>query len=131
MDKIVDHLFVFKGEGQVENFPGNYSDYRTYESSKILEERETKNNIKKAEKNNWKEKDTSNKLSFNEQKEYNRLEKEIQKLEEQKGKLQTKFADESLSGEEINLLSIELGELDAKIEEKTERWFELGSMLEG
>ena len=131
MDKIVDHLFVFKGEGQVENFPGNYSDYRAYESSKVLEERETKNLAEKTEKANWKEKDTSKKLSFNEQKEYNRLEKEIQKLEEQKEKLQAKFTDDSLSGEEINALSIELGELDTKIEEKTERWFELGSILEG
>ncbi len=131
MDKIVDHLFVFKGEGQVENFPGNYSDYRAYESSKVLEEREQKNTTEKTEKVNWKEKSSSNKLSFNEQKEYNRLEKEIQQLEEKKEKLQLKFTNGSLSGNEINTLSVELGQLDTKIEEKTERWFELGSILEG
>ncbi|GMN09400.1 ABC-F family ATP-binding cassette domain-containing protein [Croceitalea sp. MTPC9] len=130
MDKIVDHLFIFKGDGVIENFPGNYSDYRTYENSKILEEREEKANTEKVEKTNWKEKETSNKLSYNEQKEYNKLEKEIQKLEEQKVKIQRKFTEEDLSGEEINTLSIELGELDAKIEEKTERWFELGSIAE-
>ncbi|WP_394970810.1 ABC-F family ATP-binding cassette domain-containing protein [uncultured Croceitalea sp.] len=131
MDKIVDHLFVFKGEGQVENFPGNYSDYRAYESSKVLEEREQKNTTEKTERVNWKEKGSSNKLSFNEQKEYNRLEKEIQQLEEKKEKLQLKFTNGSLSGDEINTLSVELGQLDTKIEEKTERWFELGSILEG
>ena len=130
MDKIVDHLFVFKGEGQVENFPGNYSDYRAYESSKILEERAAKITAEKTEKTHWKEKDTTNKLSYNEQKEYNKLEKEIQKLEETKQVLQQKFTDESLSGTEINTLSVELGELDTKIEEKTERWFELGSILD-
>jgi len=130
MDKIVDHLFVFKGEGQVENFPGNYSDYRAYESSKILEERAAKITSEKTEKKHWKEKDTANKLSYNEQKEYNKLEKEIQKLEETKQVLQQKFTDESLSGTEINTLSVELGELDTKIEEKTERWFELGSILD-
>jgi len=130
MDKIVDHLFVFKGEGQVENFPGNYSDYRAYESSKILEERAAKNTSEKAEKTHWKEKDTTNKLSYNEQKEYNKLEKEIQKLEETKQVLQQKFTDGNLSGTEINTLSMELGELDTKIEEKTERWFELGSILD-
>ena len=130
MDKIVDHLFVFKGEGQVENFPGNYSDYRAYESSKILEERAAKITAEKTEKTHWKEKDTTNKLSYNEQKEYNKLEKEIQKLEETKQVLQQKFTDEGLSGTEINTLSVELGELDTKIEEKTERWFELGSILD-
>ncbi len=131
MDKIVDHLFVFKGEGQVENFPGNYSDYRSYESSKLIEERETKNRTEKSEKANRKEKDSSNKLSYNEQKEYNKLEKEIQRLEEKKQKLQLKFTDSGLSGDEINALSMELGELDTNIEEKTERWFELGALLEG
>ena len=130
MDKIVDHLFVFKGNGIVENFPGNYSDYRAYETSKFLEERVAKNAVGKPEKTNWKEKDTSTKLSYNQQKEYNKLEKEIQKLEEQKVQLQNQFADDSLSGEAINTLSIELGELDTKIEEKTERWFELGSIEE-
>ena len=131
MDKIVDHLFVFKGEGLIENFPGNYSDYRSYENSKILEERAQKNIAEKTEKISWKQKDTSTKLSYNEQKEYNKLEKEIKKLEEQKEKLQIKFTDQNLTGENINLLSIELGEIDNKIEQKTERWFELSSILEG
>lgn len=130
MDKIVDHLFVFKGEGEVENFPGNYSDYRSYEDSKVLEKREAKPTGEKTDKVNWKEKDTSNKLSYNEQKEYGKLEKEIQKLEEKKQALQLKFTDGSLSGDEINTLSAALGELDSKIEEKTERWFELGSIME-
>jgi len=76
-------------------------------------------------------KDNANKLSYNEQKEYNKLEKEIQKLEEEKGKLQALFTDENLSGDKINSISIELGELNNSIEEKTERWFELGSILEG
>ncbi|WP_350290841.1 ABC-F family ATP-binding cassette domain-containing protein [uncultured Croceitalea sp.] len=130
MDKIVDHLFVFKGKGVIENFPGNYSDYRTYESSKILEEREVKATANKVEKTHWKEKDTTNKLSYNEQKEFSKLEKEIQQLEEKKTILQQKFSDSNLSGDDINKLSAELDELDSKIEEKTERWFELGSIAE-
>lgn len=132
MDKIVDHLFVFKGNGIIEDFPGNYSDYRVYENSKVIENRETKTSGgSKSEKTNWKEKNDTAKLSYQEQKEYGKLEKEIQKLEHKKIELQNKFADESLSGEEINALSIELGELDAEIESKTERWFELGSIIEG
>ncbi|MDT0622771.1 ABC-F family ATP-binding cassette domain-containing protein [Croceitalea vernalis] len=132
MDKIVDHLFVFQGDGIVEDFPGNYSDYRVYENSKAFEKREAKNkSSEKTEKVNWKEKDESKKLSYQEQKEYNKLEKEIQKLEEQKAEVQNKFTDDSLSGDDINELSIKLGELDSEIENKTERWFELGSIIEG
>ncbi|WP_350287459.1 ABC-F family ATP-binding cassette domain-containing protein [uncultured Croceitalea sp.] len=132
MDKIVDHLFVFKGDGAIEDFPGNYSDYRAYESSKVIEEREAKaSNPQKTEKTNWKEKNASPKLSYIEQKEYQKLEKEIQKLEKEKQDLQNKFAGKGMSGDEINQLSIELGNLEQKIEIKTERWFELGSILEG
>lgn len=128
MDKIVDHLFVFQGDGVIENFPGNYSDYRIYENSKVLEKREAKSDSN--EKTNWKEKDNSKKLSFLEQKEYHKLEKEIQKLEVEKKEVQNKFTDDSLSGDDINILSIELGELETEIEAKTERWFELGSKIE-
>ncbi|MEZ4809174.1 MAG: ABC-F family ATP-binding cassette domain-containing protein [Allomuricauda sp.] len=132
MDKVVDHLFVFKGDGVIEDFPGNYTDYRVYESSKVVEERENKSNsLEKLEKTGWREKDSGGKLSYLEQKEYKQLEKDIQKLEEKKEALQNKFADPHLSGEEINRLSIELKEVSDAIEEKTERWFELSSILEG
>ena len=126
MDKIVDHLLVFWGSGKIEDFPGNYSDFRAYENSKILEARETKDSpgqkTKTAENNGH---DDVRRLTYHEQKEYERLEKDIQALENQKEALQSKFADSSLSGEEINSLSIALGELEADIEQKTERWFEL------
>jgi ATP-binding cassette subfamily F protein uup len=129
MDKIVDHLFIFKGNGVIEDFPGNYSDYRVYESSKLLEERESKSGVK-TEKKQWKEKDDTPKLSYLEQKELKQLEKQIQKLEEQKTALQGKFTEEGLSGEEINQLSIDLGEVESQLEEKTERWFTLSSIAE-
>jgi len=130
MDKIVDHLFVFRGEGIIENFPGNYSDYRVYESSKVIEERENKTTTSEKTENNWR--DTSGgKLSYSEQKEYKQLEKDIQKLEEKKVGLQHKFTDPDLDGDAIAKLSIELKEVTDAIEEKTERWFELSSILEG
>lgn len=132
MDKIVDHLFVFKGNTVIEDFPGNYSDYRIYEDSTILEKREAreKNTENKAPKNKWKNETKDNKLSYLEQKEYKQLEKDIQKLETRKEEIQNKFAGESLSGEEIDLLSIELKEIIGKIHTKTERWFELSTSLE-
>lgn len=130
MDKIVDHLFVFRGEGVIEDFPGNYSDYRIYENSKVIEERETKSSVSEKTENNWR--DTSGgKLSYSEQKEYKQLEKDIQKLEDKKVVLQNKFTDPDLDGDEIAQLSIELKEVTDAIEEKTERWFELSSILEG
>lgn len=130
MDKIVDHLFVFKGNGVIEDFPGNYTDYRIYESSKLEEERELKASIK-TEKKQWKEKDDSPKLSYLEQKELKQLEKQIQKLEVEKEQLQQRFAAEGLSGEDIDQLSVDLGKLENELELKTERWFELSSIAEG
>ena len=132
MDKIVDHLFVFRGDAVIDDFPGNYSDYRTYEDSKIVAQRaakeETQNNTAK---NTWKKEGHGAKLSYSEQKEYKSLEKEIEKLEETKEQLQARFSEENLSGEEIDQLSIELKKVIDTIEVKTERWFELSAILEG
>lgn len=133
MDKIVDHLFVFKGDGVIEDFPGNYSDYRAYEDSTVQEKRAKKSKEPEVSetKNTWKNEGNAKKLSYNEQKEYNRIEKDIQKLEEEKIIFQNKFSDDSLSGEEIKKLSIELKGIENKIVTKTERWFELSALMEG
>ncbi|UCD62113.1 MAG: ATP-binding cassette domain-containing protein, partial [Flavobacteriaceae bacterium] len=133
MDKIVDHLFIFKGGGVIEDFPGNYSDYRAYEDSTVLEQRARKGNgiQNKTAKSSWRSDDKSKKLSFEEQKEYNKLEKSIHSLEKQKEELQNQFADTSLSGEEIDDLSIKLKDILEQLEDKTERWFELSMLLEG
>jgi ABC transport system ATP-binding/permease protein len=130
MDKIVDHLFVFRGNGVVEDFPGNYSDFRTYEDSQILEQRDQKK-PSETTKNTWKEPSTGAKLSYLEQKEYQQLEKDIQKLEAKKVELQHQFTEPNLTGDEIDALSIALKELEHQLEQKTERWFELGALLEG
>ncbi|MBQ4916220.1 ABC-F family ATP-binding cassette domain-containing protein [Maribacter sp. MMG018] len=129
MDKIVDHLFVFKGNGVIEDFPGNYSDYRAYEDSQVIEKRDQKEKTE-APKNTWK-KTESVKLSYQEQKEFKQLEKEIQKLESKKQEIQNRFTDTSLSGEQIEALSVELGEVTDAIDTKTERWFELSAKMEG
>jgi len=131
MDKIVDHLFVFKGDGVIEDFPGNYSDYRAYESSKIQEARSLNTGSKKKQENHWKTKPVTRTLTYLEQKEHKSLEREIQKLEKEKESLQNRFGNEALSGDEINQLSKDLGALETLIDEKTERWFELSAILEG
>ena len=121
MDKIVDHLFVFRGQGEVEDFPGNYTDYRVYEESTPPAEDVPK---KETTKNTWR-KDANKGLSFNEQKEYNRLEKEIAQLEEKKTAIEAAFAEGNLSNDEIQSQSVALQETLVALEEKTERWFEL------
>lgn len=129
MDKIVDHLFVFKGNAEIEDFPGNYSDYRSYEDSRPTEKKEEAS-VSKA-RSEWEENKPKAKLSYNEQKEYRNLEKEISKLEEERDILQNKFATENWDGTEIDKQSIKLQELIDKIDSKTERWFELSAKLEG
>ena len=126
MDKIVDHLFVFRGKGVVEDFPGNYSDYRVYEDSKPKIENTTIKKVDTREKTI-----TKVKLSFKEKNEFDTIESDIDILNTQKTEIETKFLDESISGKEINELSIKLKEINTQIDKKEERWFELSSKLEG
>ena len=121
MDKIVDHLFVFKGEGEVQDFPGNYSDYFTYEQSSV---RETPKEEKApATKNSWRGANST--LSQNEQRELSRLEKEIAQLEVQKATIEAHFTQEALSSEELQEQSQALSEVLTLLEEKSDRWLEL------
>jgi len=125
MDKIVDHLFVFQGKGRIDDFPGNYSDYRAYEESAVQEMYNASSDQKK-QNNDWKAINKSeNGLSFNEQKEYNKLEKEIKNLEKSRDSLQNRFSTATLNPEEIKTLSIKLSEISEQIDVKTERWFVL------
>ena len=126
MDKVVDHLFVFRGEGVIEDFPGNYSDFRSYEDSSAPEVKTTE----KKEKTAWK-KETKAQLSFNEQKEYNRIEKDIQKLDAEKKELENSFATKAYTPEEIETVSKQIKTLADAIEDKELRWFELSAKLEG
>lgn len=125
MDKIVDHLFVFRGEGVIEDFPGNYSDFRAYEDSIEPEKEEPK------EKVNWKDNQVKKAgLNFNEQKEYQRLERDIKDLERKKETIEAKFLDVSLTEEEIEKNSKELQKVLKEMETKEERWFELAAKME-
>ncbi|WP_439151550.1 ABC-F family ATP-binding cassette domain-containing protein [Winogradskyella sp.] len=127
MDKIVDHLFVFRGDGIIDDFPGNYSDFRAYESSqpKQIEKTEKTDNTEAVKQNE------AAKLSYNEQKEYKNLESKIRSLELDKKALEAKFINTELSQDDIKKLSEELQIIIDTIEEKEMRWFELSEKLEG
>jgi len=124
MDKIVDHLFVFRGNGYIEDFPGNYSDYRTYEDSK------EKESVEKTKKTKSKKTSNPTKLNFNQQREFDQLEKDIESLNAQKISIETQFNQENLKMEEVDTLSNELKEIINQLEIKEERWLELSMILE-
>lgn len=126
MDKVVDHLFVFKGNGVIEDFPGNYTDYRVYEDSQPVISKTTED---KKEKNTWKQNEAS-KLSYNEEKELKNIESKLKSLAFDKKELENKFNNPDLSQDEINKLSEELQDIINTIETKEERWFELSAKLE-
>ena len=123
MDKVVDHLLVFKGDGEVDDFPGNYSDYRTYEDSKPVLKKESK------KVNTWKV-TKKNKLSYSEEKELKNIETKIKSLTHKKKELEKEFIDDSLSQDKILLMSKELEKVINELTKKEDRWFELSSKLE-
>lgn len=125
MDKIVDHLFVFRGQGEVEDFPGNYSDFRAYEdSAEPIKEEQPK------EKVNWKENQVKKGLTFQEQKEFQKVEREIQNLEQEKVKIEQLFSEGKVSDEQIEEQANKLQKVLEKLEALEEKWFELSSKME-
>ena len=125
MDKIVDSLFVFRGNGIVENFPGNYSDYRAYEDSKPKEK------VIKIEKQQKESTPPNNtKLSFVEKREFGSLEEDIDRLVRKKKAIESSFLNEELTQPQIQEKSEELQKVLSSLEEKEERWLELSMKLE-
>ena len=126
MDKIVDHLFVFRGEGMVEDFPGNYSDFRTYEDSTSVSSEPKKIATTNKEIT---PKQSQTKLSFNEQKELKNLESKLKSLEFDKKKIESQFLVEDISIDTIEMLSTNLKKVLQVIEDKELRWLELNEKL--
>ncbi|MBP6695249.1 MAG: ABC-F family ATP-binding cassette domain-containing protein, partial [Saprospiraceae bacterium] len=119
MDNMVDHIFILEGEGKVKDYNGSYSEY-------IFEKKQRKGTVSKevSEVVNTAE-PTVSKMSYEQRKELNRLEKEIEKLEEKKADIAKKFDDRGLGHEEIIKWSAELEKIQNQLEEKEMRWMEL------
>jgi ATP-binding cassette subfamily F protein uup len=131
MDKVVDHLFIFEGDGKIKDFNGNHLAYRKYIRAKELEKRQKGRAEQQKEKaaNAVKEiKSDAPTMTYEQRKEMNKVEKEISKLEERKTKIQAKFASPDISVEEIKTLSQELSDVKEKIEEKEMIWVELAEL---
>jgi len=125
MDKIVDSLFVFRGDGIVENFPGNYTDYRAYEDSKPREK------TIKIEKKQVNITPSKAQLTFEEKREFGSLEEDIERLSRKKKVIEASFLEEELTQDQIKEKSEELEQTLSSLEQKEERWLELSMKLEG
>ena len=125
MDRIVDHLFVFEGEGVINGFPGNYSDYRSYEDSKPSE-----SNQKIKKEDSRKSEAPTNQLSHTEKREFGKLEKDLANLGRKKIEIETKFSNNDVAPDKIEETSLDLQKIITELETKEERWFELSMKLE-
>ncbi len=130
MDKVVDHLMVFEGNGVINEFPGNYTQYREWkaiEDRRALEEQKSVAAERQSEKENTKVAEKT-KLSFKERKEFELLEKEIEALESEKSVITQALSSGTLSSEELIDKSNRIGEVLSLIDEKTMRWLELSEL---
>lgn len=139
MDKVVDHLLVFKGEGEIQDFPGNYTQYREWSRMQAKDEAEqakpAKNGNATAESDgagtakrdaNFENK---RKMSYKEKREYEQLTQEIDALTEEQKKLEEELCSGNLSVEELTEKSKRLPEIKDELDEKEMRWLELAEML--
>ena len=132
MDKVIDHLLVFKGEGEVKDFPGNYTQYRDFQKMKSKEEAQqtpirksnaAEENTKKDYHNN-----TKRKMSFKEKREYEQLTERINQLEEEKNNIEGLLCSGTLSIEELTEKSKRLPLLKDELDELEFRWLELSEL---
>ena len=128
MDKVVDHLMVFNGQGDIRDFPGNYSDYRDWKEAKEQKEKEAEK--PQEEKTARVRMNDKRKMSFKEKREFEQLEKEIAELEAEKTQIEELLCSGTLSVDELTEKSKRLPEVNDMIDEKTMRWLEL-SEIEG
>ena len=129
-DKVVDHLLVFKGEGSIQDFPGNYTQYREWNKLKSDEENKnkvTKNNSSNKKKNDY-HNDTRRRMSFKEKYEFQQLSKDIEALEQEQKNIEEALCSGTLSVDELTEKSKRLPILKDELDEKSLRWLELSEL---
>ena len=132
MDKVVDHLLVFKGEGEIQDFPGNYTQFRDFQKMKSKEEEQQKPTKNSSPTANEQKKDyrnnTKRKMSFKEKREYEQLSDRIAQLEEEKQQLEEELCSGNLSVDELTEKSKRLPILKEELDELELRWLELAEL---
>ena len=130
MDKVVDHLLVFNGQGDIRDFPGNYTQYRDWKDVKAVREKEKEKEVAKdrEEKTAKVRLNEKRRMSFKEKREFEMLEQEIAALEAEKQSIEEALCSGTLSVDELTEKSKRLPELAELIDEKTMRWLELSEI---
>lgn len=133
MDKVVDHLLVFKGEGEIQDFPGNYTQYRDYQKMKSKEDNQTKP-VKNTKQVNTEAKTNSSingkrKMTFKEKREYEQISEKINQLETEQKQLEEELCSGNLSVEELTEKSKRLPILKDELDELELRWLELSELV--
>lgn len=128
MDKIVDHLFVFEGNGKIGDFNGDYTEYRELQKEREREQRNTARTEQQKGKQTQQPPVSERRLSQEERKEMNKLEKELKRLEERKAEIMEAFNAPDLAPDNITKLSKELNEVNESLEMKEMRWLELAEL---
>lgn len=127
MDRVVDHLLVFKGDGEIKDFPGNYTQYREW-SSLQSKETETDSGVKAKKSTASYRNDTRRKMSFKEKREFEQIEKDIAALEKEQKEIEEQLCSGNLSIDELTEKSRRLPVLKVELEEKEMRWLELSEI---
>ncbi len=133
MDKVVDHVLVFHGDGQVQDFPGNYTQYREWKRERDEQQKATKGETDKSRQNAYREENQSNRkrrLTFKEKQEYQTLETEIDRLETEKASLEEALSSGLLSSDEIVEKSKRLNIVNSELDAKSDRWLELSEIAD-
>ena len=128
MDKIVDHLLVFKGQGEIKDFPGNYTQYREWQALQPKESASAAQKPAKVTTDTRSERETKRKMSFKEKREFEQLEKDIATLEDEKKQIEDALSSGTLSVDEITQMSKRLPLLNDELDEKSMRWLELSEL---
>lgn len=128
MDKVVDHLLVFKGNGEVQDFPGNYTQYREWRSLKSKDEEKDNNTAQKAAAVREKRHSDKRRMTYKERQEYAKLEQEIAQLEAERKLLEEQLCSGTLSVDELTEKSKRLPVLKEELDEKEMRWLELSEI---
>ena len=129
MDKVVDHLLIFKGEGVVKDFPGNYTQYRQWSALKSKEDSDKeKTRSEKASAKKDYHHDTRRRMSYKEKREFEQLTADIEQLENEQKLLETQLCSGLLSVEELTEKSKRLPKLKDELDEKSMRWLELSEL---
>ena len=127
-DKVVDHLLVFRGQGEIKDFPGNYSQYREWQALQPKETTESGQKTAKVSADTRGERESKRKMSFKEKREFEQLEKDIAALEAEQKQIEDALSSGTLSVDDITQMSKRLPLLKDELDEKSMRWLELSEL---